>query len=135
MTESIEDKIVRRVGYTLDEAVSWYDYAEQLGEENEPKKYVVFLDQMMQTLPGCVKRVLDKTDLDAVLKSMLTHRIVSLMLKVCREEAKVQGQHDRTRGQLLDFQIALKKRMEEETRLQLRPYIALLGLVNFPEHF
>ena len=45
------------------------------------------------------------------------------------------GQHDRTRGQLLDFQIALKKRMEEETRLQLRPYIALLGLVNFPEHF
>ena len=71
--------------------MSWYDYAEQLGEENEPKKYVVFLDQMMQTLPGCVKRVLDKTDLDAVLKSMLTHRIVSLMLKVCREEAKVQA--------------------------------------------
>ena len=97
MTESVEDKIVRRVAYTLDEAASWYDYDHNLGawEDNKPRSYARFLDMMMQLLPGCVKRALDKTDMCAVLKSMLTHRIVSLMLKVCREEGKVQGKHAR----------------------------------------
>jgi len=133
---SENEKVVRRIqGRVLriyDDSAASFAY---LDRSNRPIPYTAFLYHVLDGIPGQVDRALKCLNMCGIVNHMLKGKIVSLMSKVIREEGEPHKQGCLTTGGRVDLNIKVMRRLEEETKKELKPYVALLALLTYPEHF
>ena len=70
------------------------------------------------------------------LRDAINLHVVSAMLKICREKFdRFPHTKELTNVEVISVLSEIQKDVKNEVGLQLTPYVALLGLCNFPERF
>jgi len=107
-------------------------YTSFVSEETFPKCEV--LTNLMATVSLGVKDRMP-TMCDQLRDAVNLH-VVSAMLKICREKFdRFPHTKELSNIEVISVLSEIQKDVKNEVGLQLTPYLALLGLCNFPEHF